>query len=133
MRKLYSTFIVLFLLSGCGEYSPSKYDVVNTHGNIENVRLLENFIENVSKNKDSEVRVVNYTDEGDPIIHDLNYSNGLITSVKDTREDEFGDQLVMENVCESIKKIDKNNRTIYQLEGCNGKETVIHVTITSND
>ncbi|MGD6968732.1 DUF4362 domain-containing protein [Rossellomorea vietnamensis] len=133
MRKLYSTFIVLFLLSGCGQYSPSKHDVVNTHGNIENLRLLENFIENVSMDRDSKVRVVNYTDEGDPIIHDLNYSNDLITSVKDTREDEFGDQLVMENVCESIKKIDKNNLTFYQLQGCNGKETVIHVTIISDD
>ncbi|TYR74417.1 DUF4362 domain-containing protein [Rossellomorea vietnamensis] len=133
MRKFYFTFILLFLLSGCGEYSPSKHDVVNTHGNIENLRLLENFIEDVSMDRDSEVRVVNYTDEGDPIIHYLNYFNDELTSKKDTREDEFGDQLVMEAVCESIEKIDQNNRTVYQLHGCNGKAEVIHVTIISND
>ncbi|EDL65719.1 DUF4362 domain-containing protein [Bacillus sp. SG-1] len=133
MKKLYFIWVLLFFLSACGEYSPSKHDVVNTHGHIENIRLLENFMEDVSMNKESEVRVVNYTDEGDPIIHDLTYSNDTLTSKKDTREDEFGNQLVMEDVCESIKKIDKSDRTIYQLEGCNGKVDVIHVTIISND
>ncbi|TYS50956.1 DUF4362 domain-containing protein [Bacillus infantis] len=133
MRKLFMGFLLLFFLSGCGEYSPSKHDVVNTHGQIENLSLLEEFTEDVSKNKDSRIRVVNYTDEGDPIIHDLNYSNGQLTSIKDTREDEFGDQLVKEDVCESIKKLDKNNQTTYQLEGCKGKEDVIHVTTIIND
>ncbi len=126
-------FLLLFFLSGCGEYSPSKHDVVNTHGQIKNLGLLEKFIADVSLNKDSEVRVVNYTDEGDPIIHDLIYSNGQLTSIKDTREDEFGDQLVKEDVCDSIKKLDKNNQIIYQLEGCKGKQDVIHVTTIIND
>jgi hypothetical protein len=112
MRKLYISFLLPLFLSGCGEYSPSKHDVVNTHGRIENLSLLEEFIEDVSINKDSEVRVVNYTDEGDPIIHDLKYSNDQLTSIMDTREDEFGDQLVKEDVCENIKKLDKNNQTI---------------------
>ncbi|PLR70693.1 DUF4362 domain-containing protein [Bacillus sp. UMB0728] len=133
MRKLYISFLLPIFLSGCGEYSPSKHDVVNTHGRIENLSLLEEFIEDVSMNKDSEVRVVNYTDEGDPIIHELKYSNDQLTSIKDTRADEFGDQLVKEDVCETIKKLDKNNQTIYQLEGCKGKEDVIHVTIIIND
>ncbi|MDT0160884.1 MULTISPECIES: DUF4362 domain-containing protein [Bacillus] len=133
MRKLFMSFLLLFFLSGCGEYSPSKHDVVNIHGSIVNISLLEKFIADVSLNKDSEVRVVNYTDEGDPIIHDLNYSNGQLTSIKDTREDEFGDQLVKEDVCESIKKLDKNKQTIYQLEGCKDKEDVIHVTYIIND
>lgn len=55
MRKLYLTFVLLFFLSGCGEYSPSKHDVVNTHGNTENLRLLENFIEDVSIDRKSVV------------------------------------------------------------------------------
>src|SRR5690606_2045908 len=134
MRIQYTfIFLLLFLLSACGEYSPSKHDVVNTHGEIENLGLLEKFIEDVSLDKDSEVRVVNYTEEGDPIIHDLNYSNGEFTSKIDTREDEFGDQLVKEDVCESLKKIDKNNQTIYQLEGCKGKEEVKYVLVINND
>ena len=103
MRKIYTmTFLLLFLLSACGEYSPSTHDVVNSHGEIENLRLLELFIEDVSLNKDSEVRVVNYTDEGDPIIHDLNYSNDKLTSELYASGDEYGDQLVKEDVCESI-------------------------------
>ncbi|MGN7410830.1 DUF4362 domain-containing protein [Sporosarcina sp. SAFN-010] len=133
MRELFIFFILLFFLSGCGEYSPSKRDVVNIHGNIENLRLLEKFTEDVSINKASEVRVVNYTDEGDPIIHDLNYSNDKLTSTIDTRADEFGNQLVKEDVCESIKKIDENNQTIYQLEGCKCIEEGINVTHIIND
>jgi hypothetical protein len=132
MRKLCIIFL-LFFLSGCGEYSPSKHDVVNTHGHIENLRLLEDFIKDVSMNKDSEVRVVSYTDECDPIIHDLTYSNDELASKKDTREDEFGTQLVMEDVCKSINTIDKNNHTVYQLEGCEGKVDIIHVTSIPND
>ncbi|WP_253271172.1 DUF4362 domain-containing protein [Sporosarcina sp. D27] len=94
MRELFIIFSLLFILSGCGEYSPSMWDVVNTHGTIENLGLLENFTQDVSHNKESEVRVVNYTHEGDPIIHDLNYSNDKITSTIDRRADEFGDQVV---------------------------------------
>ncbi|WP_421383276.1 DUF4362 domain-containing protein [Bacillus salacetis] len=131
MRKL-SIVLLLFFLTGC-EYSPSKHDVVNTHGHIENLRLLEDFVEDVSMNKDSEVRVVNYTDEGDPIIHDLTYSNDEIASKIDTREDEFGTQVVMEDVCESINKIEKNNHTVYQLEGCEGSQDVLQVTSIPND
>lgn len=126
-------FILLFFLSGCGDYSPSNRDVVNIHGNIENLRLLEKFTEDVSINKASKVRVVNYTDEGDPIIHDLNYSNEKLTSTIDIRADEFGDQLVREDVCESIKKIEENNQTFYQFEGCKGNEEGINVTHIIND
>ncbi|MBD7908253.1 DUF4362 domain-containing protein [Sporosarcina gallistercoris] len=35
------------------------------------------------------LRVVNYTDEGDLVIHDLNYSNYKITSTIDRRADEL--------------------------------------------
>lgn len=121
MRKLYIIILLAFFLSGC-EYSPSKRDVVNMHGTIENLKLLEKFTEDVSMNKDIKVRVVIYTDEGDPIIHDLNYSNGKITSIYDSRDDEFGAQDITESECDSIKKIDKNNETLYRLEGCEGNE-----------
>lgn len=134
MRKILTIlFLLLFLLSACGGYSPSKQDVINSHGEIENLGLLEKFIEDVSLNKKSKVRVVNYTDEGDPILHDLNYSNDKLTYKIDTREDEFGDQVVKEDVCESINKIDKNNKTIYQLEGCKGKEEVKYVLVINNE
>ncbi|MFA9558987.1 DUF4362 domain-containing protein [Evansella sp. AB-rgal1] len=70
MRKKYTfIFLLLSLLSACGEYSPSRHDVVNSHGETENLGLLEMFIEDVSLNKDSKVRVVNYTEESYPIIH----------------------------------------------------------------
>lgn len=132
MRKLYTITLLLFL-SGCSEYSPSKRDVVNVHGSIENLGLLEQFTDDVSMNKNSGVRVVNYTDEGDPIIHDLKYSTGKLISIIDTRADEFGDQLGKEDVCESIKKIDGNNQTTYQLEGCKDNEEGIYVTLVTHD
>lgn len=131
MKKIVILLVLLIFLSGC-EYSPSKHDVVNTHGKIENLELLEKFIEDVSMNKDSVVRVINYTDEGDPIIHDLIYYKEKLTSIKDTREDDFGDKLVIENECETIKKIDKDNQTRYQLEGCKGEEDIIFVTTIVN-
>lgn len=133
MRESALLVLLLCFLTGCGEYSPSKRDVVNTHGTIENLRLLEKFTQDVSNNQDSEIRVVNYTDEGDPIIHDIHYSNDKLTSTIDTRADEFGDQVVRVDECKSIKKLDESNQTVYQLEGCKSNEEGIHVTLIINN
>ncbi|WP_432356096.1 DUF4362 domain-containing protein [Sporosarcina sp. A2] len=133
MKEVSILVLVALFLSGCGEYSPSKSDVVNTHGTIKNLDLLEKFTGDVSNNKDSEVRIVNYTDEGDPIIHDLKYSDEKLSSKIDTRADEFGNQAVNEDVCKSIEKTNKNNQTIYQLKECKDNKEGIPITIIFNN
>ncbi|MDW0109805.1 DUF4362 domain-containing protein [Sporosarcina aquimarina] len=105
MKKVSILVLLSLSLFGCGDYSSSKHDVVNTLGTIKNLELLEKFTEDVSNNKDSEVHVVNYTDEGDPVIHDLKYSDEKLSSTIDTRFDEFGDHGVIEDTCKRIKII----------------------------
>ncbi|WOV83104.1 DUF4362 domain-containing protein [Sporosarcina jeotgali] len=133
MKKVSILILLSLSLFGCGDYSPSKHDVVNTLGTIKNLDLLEKFSEDVSNNKDSEVRVVNYTDEGDPIIHDLKYSDEKLSSKLDTRFDEFGDHGVIEDTCKSIEIIEKSDRTIYRLRGCEVYKDGLPITIIPTD
>lgn len=133
MKKVSILVLLSLSLFGCGDYSPSKHDVVNSLGTIKNLDLLEKFTEDVSNNKDSEVRVVNYTDEGDPVIHDLRYSDEKLSSKIDTRFDEFGDHGVIEDTCKSIKIIEKSDHTIYQLRGCEVYKEGILITSIPSD
>lgn len=53
-------------------------DVINRHGNITKLKLLDDFVESVN-NKKATLRILSYTDKEDPIIYTLNYDGKIIT------------------------------------------------------
>jgi hypothetical protein len=78
---LFFSFIFVFLL---------KKDVVETHGRIENIKRLDEFTLNVQNDKQDNVRLVRYTIEGDPILHDLAYDGEKVEFKLDSTRDQYG-------------------------------------------
>ncbi|MTH55346.1 DUF4362 domain-containing protein [Bacillus mangrovi] len=108
------------LLSGCGEYNPSDEDVVDSHGEVTNYNKFIQFINNLNTGKDNKekIRVVRYTNEGDPILHDLEYDGKKIISTIDRTRDEFGTQQVDTTSCKTIDSKEDEDKIEYVLSGC---------------
>lgn len=118
MKKAIWLMLFLLLLSGCS-YKPSNEDIVDTHGDITNQDKFKAFIKNVNEGKKDKIRVVRYTTEGDPMLHDLEYDGETITSTTDSTRDEFGSGKISTATCQSIEVIETSERTDYTLSGCN--------------
>jgi hypothetical protein len=118
-------FTILFvLLPGCQTsgghtlHKPTKNEVVEVHGRIENLERLDAFVNNVNKDKKDKVRLIRYTIEGDPIYHDLTYTGSQLTVKVDTTEDQYGGGEVNTYQCKGIKKEESNTQTQYIVEEC---------------
>jgi hypothetical protein len=99
-------------------FQPSSEDVVNKHGNIENVERFIIFLDNVKAGKRDKIRVVGYTEEGDPMLHDIEYDGELLHSTTDTRRDKYGSGKIDSTTCKEIEVEEKDERTDYTLSGC---------------
>lgn len=129
MKKLFSLYILLsLLLMACRtqeesaaklpDYKPSKDDIVSMHGDIENLERFLSFITNIQQGSEDNIRVVSYTEEGAPILHDLEYDGKVIHSILDTRRDGFGPRMVKERECKSIDIEKGEKRKNYALTDC---------------
>ncbi|MGM0828778.1 MAG: DUF4362 domain-containing protein [Bacillota bacterium] len=135
---LFAGFFLLFCVGGCevtgsvetevgkqvGAYEPVETDVVNIHGNIENMERFEEFYKNVGDDVEDRIRIVSYTEEGDPILHDLEYDGNVLYSVRDSRRDTFGSGEIVEMSCENIEYVQKGETAdnLYMLTDCNRKD-----------
>ncbi len=116
MLKFLFYFILVFSLASCntqgiengsptangespstGKESPElnvkgvgDVDVLNTHGSIDGIERMQRFYEDMKSGVSSDLRIVFYTIEGDPIVKDLKY-NGESLEVKiDNTRDAYG-------------------------------------------
>lgn len=117
MKKTTWLMLVLLFISGCS-YTPSDEDIVDTHSEITNVEKFRAFIKNVNEGQKDEIRVVRYTIEGDPMLHDLKYDGKQISSTTDSTRDEFGSGEISTATCQSIDVIETSAGTEYRLAGC---------------
>lgn len=136
MKKINIIFVlfVSFLIAGCQntenstiknleqnnipDYTPASEDVIDMHGEIENKERFQEFLNNVENSKKDGIRVVRYTEEGDPMLHDLEYDGEVIKSTTDTRRDKFGEGSIISTTCTTIEVVETTERTDYILEGC---------------
>lgn len=65
-------------------------DIVNVHGNITNYEKLEAFMENINNKIEDNIKIVQYTIEGDPIIIELKYDGKDLSYKYDNTRDKFG-------------------------------------------
>jgi hypothetical protein len=117
--------IVFVLLSACQReqsthkpYEPTANEVVETHGGLENIKRLDQFVKNMNSGKKDKVRLIRYTIEGDPIYYDLTYDDSKFTIKRDTREDQYGQGEVNTYLCKSIQKQESTTSTKYIVEEC---------------
>lgn len=138
MKKILILILVSFIVTACQSngstkestkvdvterkdipvYSQTAEDIVNMHGDITNINRFFTFLENVEQGQKDKIRVVSYTEEGDPILHDLNFDGEVIDSSKDTRRDNFGPGSIYTSTCKSIELEEKQERSDYTLSGC---------------
>ncbi|WLD93418.1 DUF4362 domain-containing protein [Alkalihalobacillus sp. AL-G] len=93
-------------------------DVIETHGRIENIEQLDQFVKNVQNETDDNVVVVRHTIEGDPIYYKLDYDSNVLDYTVDTTEDAYGPKEVRTIECKGIEKKVTNTETTYTITGC---------------
>ncbi|WP_062110059.1 DUF4362 domain-containing protein [Bacillus niameyensis] len=96
-------------------------DVVNTHGSIEGLENIQNFYDNMQKGVSSDLRIVHYTTEGDPIISDLTYDGNSLEVKYDTTRDNFGAGGITTKRCTDLVEEVNLANTSYIAIGCDNK------------
>lgn len=99
-------------------YISSLEDIVETHGELENKTRFDEFINHVYQGKEDHIRVVRYTKEGDPILHDLEYDGEIVKLIIDTRRDQYSQGSITQTTCTSIEEVETNESTEYILKDC---------------
>ena len=124
IKELMFILICVLLLSGCtNQYSSKslaeKDYLVYGQLNIDNYDLLLNFIDLYNKKQNSELKIAVFTDEGDPILHKISFSDNVITYSYDSTHDDNGYKEKLETTCSDL--IRENN--LYVLKNCENNST----------
>ncbi|MDQ7094808.1 DUF4362 domain-containing protein [Desulfosporosinus sp. PR] len=90
-------------IAGCSNQSTIKSfgpqqaagqgDVVNDHGQVYNIDKLEGFLDSADHGIVSKLRMIDYTTEGDPVIHVLAYNGQTIDFSTDNSQDKFAEPI----------------------------------------
>ncbi|KOS61629.1 hypothetical protein AN161_17100 [Lysinibacillus sp. FJAT-14222] len=99
-------------------YISTPEDIVDAHADLKNQERFEDFLHNVQQGKEDSIRMVRYTTEGDPIVHELEYDGEIIKSTKDPRRDQYGQGSIIHSACSLIEAVETNESTNYLLENC---------------
>jgi hypothetical protein len=131
-KSILLMILSLFIFIGCQkdpisgsnhkEEKPGYDEVIDRHGQVENMERLDTFISEVQSSSKDKVRLIRYTIEGDPIYHDLDFDGTTLTMTLDTTEDKFGNGEVHSYQCKSMVKEESNTETKYMLEGCSDSQ-----------
>jgi hypothetical protein len=93
-------------------------DVLNTHGGIEGIERMQRFYEDTKSGVASDLRIVFYTIEGDPIVKDLKYDGESLEVKIDSTRDEFGSGEIQTISCgQLIEEVNPTN-TSYIATDC---------------
>ncbi|MCQ6563281.1 DUF4362 domain-containing protein [Paenibacillus mendelii] len=130
-RMYIIALILIVLLSACSS-KPYNYDtaiangdIVNLHGQLKNVERLQEFYQNISQNKKDDIRITQFTEEGDPIFYDLEFNGEEIKYTYDTTKDNHGKNRVRSTTCKTLIATKIDTGVEYTLEGCFGKNTEV--------
>lgn len=117
---LLTLFTVACSKSMSSDEAAKKGYVVYGQMDILNYDLFEGFLDKVNSNKNAGVKFANYTIEGDPIFHNLEYNNEQknITYIYDSRQDENGKKEKVSTSCKTIKLVNG----AYLLADCDDDE-----------
>lgn len=94
-------------------------DVLNTHGrSIEGLERMQKFYEDAQNGKPSNLRIVHYTIEGDPIVTDLKYNGDTMELIHDSSHDKFGSGEITTFTCNGLMEEVNPTNTTYIAVGC---------------
>lgn len=93
-------------------------DVVNSHGSIAGIEKMQSFYNTMQNGVSSDLRIVHYTIEGDPIVLDLTYNGESLVVKDDNTRDKFGSGEVRTNSCSDLVEEINPTNTTYIAVGC---------------
>lgn len=107
-------------------------DVVNSHGSIAGLERMQSFYNNMQNDVSSDLRVVHYTIEGDPIVTDLTYNGESLVVKDDNTRDKFGSGEIRTNSCSDLVEEINPTNTSYIAVGCEsgpaGMEGILEIS-----
>ena len=106
------------LLAFLYEKIPSLLSVINTHGNIENRDVFEQFLQQVNAKKPASVHVTTHTFEGGTIYYAVNYDGTNFSLTIDNREDHYSVQGVTTHTCDNLTYVHNGQAPSYRLMNC---------------
>lgn len=115
------------LLTFLYEKIPSLQSVINTHGNIENRDVFEQFLQQVEAKKPASVHVTTDTFEGGTIYYAVNYDGTFFSLAIDNREDYYSVQGVTTHTCDNLSFVHNGQATSYKLENCDEEGAFIEL------
>ncbi|WP_410984205.1 DUF4362 domain-containing protein [Bacillus cereus] len=129
MRKGITSLCFLFCISSLVACShpdskiDENHDVIAKGHKVSNLHKFEKFVVNVEKDVTDKIRIVNYTDEGDPIFQTLEYDGEEIIYTSDSSQDKFAgkDKGVYSDTCKKITKDVFEEDIRYRLIECTNK------------
>ena len=74
-------------VTDCGEY-------IDRHGEITGAEARDQFLSAVESGSPADIRIIQYTIEGDPVTIDVSFDGKTFISTQDTTQDQFGPQQV---------------------------------------
>ena len=115
MKKIImsSSLVLVFLITGC--QSNNIEEVVNIHGDIQNLEGLNEFIENVNNQNEAEINYVQYGTEGQRGVKILTFDGEQI-NVSFSTDGDF----VEKYNCQKVKVETKEEINKYILSECTG-------------
>ncbi|WP_407270443.1 DUF4362 domain-containing protein [Radiobacillus sp. PE A8.2] len=93
-------------------------DVLNSHGSVEGLNRLSQFYTDVQEGVTSDLRIVHYTIEGDPMVTDLAYDGESLEITDDTTRDNYGEGSIRSISCGDLKKEINPTNTSYIAIDC---------------
>ncbi|GEM_PF-1436062 len=136
--------LLIVILSACTEENNSEIyvkglknvDVLNSHGSIEGLEKMFSFYDNVQNGVPSNLRVVHYTIEGDPIVTDLSHDGEFLEVKYDTTRDKFGNGAITINQCSNLIEEVNPTNTSYIAVDCSdepyGMQEILHISYNMN-
>jgi hypothetical protein len=106
--------------SGSGD-NPTKLkdnEIINIHGNVENLERLDLFVENNLAKKADKIKITHYTIEGDPIFDEVTFDGKQITVTNDNTEDKFGSGEIMTYTCNNMTRSETETKLEYMINDC---------------
>lgn len=142
MKFVYALFLFALFLTGCNnsysyEEAKKNGDIITGPPGEINFEKMDMFIEDIKNDRESKIRITSYTIEGDPILNDVVYKNGVIKYTYDSSRDKHGGKAKGKYKTQ-CKKIDtrevtgdgEGDRTEYVLTGC---EEIIGIHDSDNE
>ncbi|MBM6771437.1 MULTISPECIES: DUF4362 domain-containing protein [Bacillus cereus group] len=126
-KRISCICLFLFSLVACSPSSTTidkKNDVIVKGVGTSNLDKFEQFVMNVDQGEVDKIRIVQYTDEGDPVFQTLEHSGKDILYVLDSRQDKFaGDHKGLhKDSCKSIVKEQRKSESTYRLTDCTNED-----------